>query len=173
MFAFKYLIARILAKFLGDEIYSRLFRKHGMSVGENCHIYSNVWTSESYLISIGDNVTISNDVQFITHDNSVCKVYPDKTDVFGEIFIGNNCFIGAKSIIMYGVHIPDNTIIAAGSVVAKSIQVEGQIWGGNPARIISDWDGFGKKVLPYTLNIDGLKDNEKRRLIKESAKIVR
>ena len=66
-------------------------------------------------------MTISNDVQLITHDNYVIKIIDNATDVFGEIVIGNNCFIGARSIILPGVTIGNNCIIGAGSVVTKDI----------------------------------------------------
>lgn len=92
------------------------------------------------MINIGDNVTITDHVSFITHDNSISKVLPDKTDLFGEIVIGNNSFIGAHSIIMYGVSLPEKTIVTAGSVVTKSFSENEIIIGGNPAEIIDRWN---------------------------------
>ena len=52
-----------------------------------------------------------------------------------EIKIGDNVWIGANSIILPGVSIGSNSIIAAGSVVNKSIPGE-HIAGGNPAKSI-------------------------------------
>ena len=43
------------------------------------------------------------------------------------------------------VSIPNNTIVAAGSVVTKSISEERVILGGNPAKVISTWDKFYDK----------------------------
>ena len=48
---------------------------------------------------------------------------------YGRIRVGNDCFIGAKSIILPGVSIGDKSIVAAGAVVAKSIP-SGEVWGG-------------------------------------------
>ena len=48
---------------------------------------------------------------------------------FGRIRIGNNCFIGARSTILPGVTIGDNSIVAVGAVVNKSIP-SGEVWGG-------------------------------------------
>ena len=48
--------------------------------------------------------------------------------------IGNNCFIGNRVILLYGVTIPNNTIVAAGSVVTNSIKEPGYLLGGNPAK---------------------------------------
>ena len=49
--------------------------------------------------------------------------------------IGNDCFVGAGSIILPGVHIGNKVIIGAGSVVAKSIP-DNSVAVGNPAKVI-------------------------------------
>ena len=150
------------------------YLKHrGVEIGENCKIYSDISTTESYLIKIGSNTTISSCVKFVTHDNSICKVLDDKTDIFGNIVIGKNCFIGMNSMILYGVTLADNTIVAAGSVVTKSVDEEGLIIGGNPARIIGRASDFGEKCAKYAVNCDSLNKDEKRRLIENAPKIVK
>ena len=55
------------------------------------------------------------------------QVKRDKT------IIGNNVWVSAGSIILFGVKIGDNAIISAGSVVTKDVP-EGMFVGGNPAR---------------------------------------
>lgn len=113
-------------------------RKLGVHLGNNVRIivYPYFWSypkfgSEPYLISIGDNTLISFDVTFITHDGSInCFKRQEKYKKlvrFGKIKIGNNCFIGCKSIIMPKVTIGDNCIIAAGSVVTKAVP-DGEVW---------------------------------------------
>lgn len=59
--------------------------------------------------------------------------------------IGNNCFIGERSTLLYGVTLADNIIVAAGSVVVDSFLNERIIIGGNPARVIGTWDKFFEK----------------------------
>ena len=49
--------------------------------------------------------------------------------------IGDNCFIGANTVIVSNVVIGDNSIVGAGSVVTKDIPPN-EIWAGNPARFI-------------------------------------
>ena len=51
------------------------------------------------------------------------------------VIIGNNVFIGMDSLILKGVTIGDYAIVAARSVVTKSIPA-GEVWGGNPAKFI-------------------------------------
>ena len=49
--------------------------------------------------------------------------------------IGSDCWIGVGSTILKGVNIGDGSVIAAGSIVTKSIP-SFEIWGGNPAKFI-------------------------------------
>ena len=115
----------------------KYFAKSGVRIGDDCSIFSDITSAESYLISIGNHVTISNDVQFITHDNCIDRFSQNKSDVFGKIEIGDNCFIGAHSIILPGVRIVAHTIIGAGSVVTRSVRISGTIIAGNPAKPVS------------------------------------
>lgn len=54
-----------------------------------------------------------------------------------KVVIGNNVFIGMNAIILKGVSVGDNSIIAAGSVVTRHIPAN-QIWGGNPAKFLKE-----------------------------------
>lgn len=125
----------------------------GVTIGKGCLICSNLLTPEPYLVEIGDNVTVSTGVSFDTHDNCAKLLFPGKSDFFGKIVIGNNCFIGDRSIILYGVELADNIIVGAGSVVTRSFDQQRIIIGGNPAKIIGTWD----KLIEKT------KDNAMRR----------
>lgn len=88
--------------------------------------------------------------------------------MYGKIRIGNNCFIGERAILLYGVSIPNNTIVAAGSVVTKSISEERKIIGGNPANIISTWDKFYEKNKNKGISKYKIKElyNQEERLIR-------
>ena len=72
-----YLIAKIKYKIKnGDkEVVNNYFRNAGIKIGENCTICCNIMSAEPYLIEIGNYVTISGNVVFVTHDNSVSKFF--------------------------------------------------------------------------------------------------
>lgn len=169
-----WICAKIRAKFHGGkETLNKYLRKQGMTIGQGTKTASQLKTAEPYLITIGDNVTISHGVDFITHDNSVCKIYGVNHDLYGRIIIGNNCFIGAHAIIMYGVTIADNVIVGVGSVVANSITESNVIVVGNPARVVSTWDKFGKKVKDNVIHAGHLSAEEKRDIVQKSDKLVK
>lgn len=118
--------------------------ERGMNVGKNCHglAASTIDYAHCWLIEIGDNVTFAPQVYLLAHDAST-KRYLDYTKI-AKIKIEDNAFIGARALIMPGVTIGKNAIVAAGSVVTKSIP-EGFVVGGNPAKIIAKTEDYIKK----------------------------
>ena len=145
-----YYVAKVIGKLKGDknkETINKWFLKKGVIFigGNNIHINSNIAINEPHLISIGDGTTIAGNVEFITHDNSISKVIEGATDLYGKITIGKNCFIGARAILMYGITIADNVIVAAGSVVTHSVTDSYVIIAGNPAHVIGTWDNYREK----------------------------
>ena len=123
-------------------------RYKGVKVGENCRIIERSFGSEPWLIEIGNKVTITSGVKFLTHDGSAWLFNDDKGRryLYRKVIIGNNVFIGSNAILMPGVKIEDNVVIAAGSVVTKSVP-KGTIVAGNPAKIIGDFEVYKKRVL--------------------------
>lgn len=165
----------MLSKILGNKWIIKYYRKIGMTIGENTHLFSRILTGEPYLISIGSNCTIATNVSLLTHDASIGAIVGRNkySDLCGKITIGNNCFIGDKAIIMYGVSISDNVIVAAGSVVAKSINESGVIVAGVPAKVIGRVDDFMAKYEKNFLSLHGLKTDERKEYILEhSEKLV-
>lgn len=128
----------------------------GVEIGDNCRLFTKDFGSEPWLIRIGNKVTITNGTRFINHDGSTWLIDDEKgrRQLFRKIVIGNNVFIGMNVILMPGVKIGDNVVVAAGSVVTKSIP-NNTIVGGNPARYICEFEDYKKRVLEnYTSNSD-------------------
>ena len=97
----------------------------------------------------------------------------NKSDICGRISIGNNCFIGNNSILLYGISLPDRTLVASGSVVTKSVSESGCILGGNPARVIGRVDDFLDKNKDLFLSLQGKSSKEKKEIILQSNKLAR
>lgn len=165
-----YLFAKIKYKIKhGDkESVNNFFRNAGVKIGENCTICCNILSSEPYLIEIGNDVTISGNVLFVTHDNSVAKFFGGGYDLYGRITVGNHCFIGQNSTIMYGVTLADNVIVGSGSVVTKSVTESNVIIAGNPAKIVGSWENFLKRANNNAIYTKGFSAEEKKKKVLES-----
>lgn len=123
-------------------------RSLGVAVGHGCRIYSMDIASERWLVSIGDRVTVSVGVRFITHDGTGWLARDDaggRRYRYAPITVGDDCFIGAGATLMPGVQVQNKVVIAAGSVVTKSIP-SGFVVGGNPARIIGKTSDLLEKI---------------------------
>lgn len=127
---------------------TEIARNLGVKVGENFSVTGEVsYSSEPYLITLGDDVRISANVNFVTHDGGMHVIRQYKNipaDSFGKIVVGNNVFIGMNSIIMPGVTIGNNVIIGAGSIVTKDIP-NNSVACGVPAKVIESIDEYYKK----------------------------
>lgn len=147
--------------------------KQGVIIGENVSfiepISPVIFSSEPYLVSIGDNTTVSFDVVFITHDAAtrVIRNLPDgdpETVIYGTIEVGRNCFIGARSTILPNVKIGDNTIIGAGSLVNRDIP-DNVIAAGNPCKVICTLDEYREKHKDDFLYMVSLPCEDKKKFL--------
>lgn len=86
-------------------------------------------------IEIGDDCLIASGCVFVDHDHGKDpeKSMNTQPNEIKPISIGNNVWIGTRCIVLKGVSIGDGSIVAAGSVVTKSIS-QGELWGGVPAK---------------------------------------
>lgn len=122
-------------KWLNEEYWIEDYLKMGMKVGDDTDIQPGLIVDHSHcwLIEIGNHVTIAPQVYLLAHDAST-KKYLDYTKI-GKVIIEDFAFIGARSVIMPNVTIGKNAVVAAGSVVIKSVEPH-TVVGGNPARYI-------------------------------------
>ncbi|HZR15735.1 MAG TPA: acyltransferase [Verrucomicrobiae bacterium] len=130
---FRYLLISLAS----GESKIRLLRKTGMKIGKDCQISAKNFSTEPFLIEIGDHVAIAAGTSFITHDGSVWILRESipEIDVFGEIKVGNNTFIGSNSLILPGTRIGANCVIGAGSVV-RGVIPDNSVAIGNPAKVV-------------------------------------
>lgn len=140
-------------------------RHMGVKIGKNCIIETRNWSSEPYLVTIGNNVAITRGVSIHTHGGgrTIRQQHPD-FDIFGKVVIEDWAYIGAFSQIMPGVTIGEGALVAAGSVVTKSVAPH-TVVGGNPARYICTTEEYYEHNKQFNLGTKGLNDQEKKKLL--------
>lgn len=150
------IIRKVITKFqMRNPI--RYARKIGVTIGKGCRLTGNPgWGSEPWLIKIGEHVLLSAEVRFITHDAGTflfrdTEKYRDVFK-FAPIVIHDNCFIGMRAMIMPGVEIGPNSIVAAGSIVTRSVP-PGEVWGGYRLISLSRLKLMLKNVKPISFHI--------------------
>jgi acetyltransferase-like isoleucine patch superfamily enzyme len=102
----------------------------GVYIGPQCNIG---------MCSIGENTLIGSGVHILSgsrqHEfQDIQKPIQDQGGVFKKIRIGSDCWLGNSAVIMAAV--ANGCIIAAGSVLSKSADKEGDILAGNPSKTI-------------------------------------
>ena len=109
-----------------------------ITIGERCFIGRFTEFNIKLNINIGNDCLIASNTKFVDHDHGM-----NRADIMSvqdcdsqAISIGNDVWIGANVVLLKGVTIGDGAVVAAGSVVTKSIP-EFEVWGGVPARKIS------------------------------------
>lgn len=141
---------------------STMLRWCGAKVGKNVRISSSARFFGGGELVIGDDVWIGTDdvihpVRGATIKIGNCcdlgpgvmiltgshKIAPDGAHIAGEgtvsnVEIGDGCWLGARSLILPGVHLAEKTLVAAGSVVIKNVEVANLLIAGTPARIKKD-----------------------------------
>ncbi len=117
---------------------------NGLTVGRDFQMMEGCTLdpSHSFLITIGDRVTLAPRVHVIAHDAST-KRELGYTRI-AKVRIGSDVFIGAGSTILPGVCIGNKVIIGAGSVVARSVP-DGCVAAGNPCRVIGKYEDYMAK----------------------------
>ena len=144
--------------------YIKYLKQQGMDIkGEPIYIGSTTsFDGKDYsIIHIGDRTVISSEVRFLTHDYSVSRAIEATGQMLEKevytvkgIYVGDNCFVGTRSILMPGCRLGDNVIVGAGSVVRGKIP-DNSIVLGNPAVIVKDTIEWGElKLKDKYLNIN-------------------
>lgn len=149
-------------RFYSAEKYARHI---GVTIGKNCYIDTRNWGSEPYLVTIGNNCQITHGVSIYTHGGgqAIRQKYPD-FDVFGKVVIEDWVYVGAYSQIMPGVTIGEGSLVAAGSVVTKSVP-QHIVVGGNPARYICTVEEYYERNKQYDVKTKGLSIPDKKKYL--------
>jgi acetyltransferase-like isoleucine patch superfamily enzyme len=163
-------IQLMLLKKASNERKINYFRKQGMKIGNGCRLNTISFSTEPYLIEIGDHVAIAGGSEIITHDGAIWCFLEElpNADVFGKIKIGNNVFIGDNCTILPNTIIGDNCIVGAGSVVRGKFP-ENSVIIGNPAKVVLKMSvqKFLYTQNPGLFRTENIPDSEKAVILKK------
>jgi acetyltransferase-like isoleucine patch superfamily enzyme len=119
--------------------YAEFLRSQGRlhAMGRDVGIVYGTEILDPAYVRLGNNVLLAN-CTLIGHDGSIevlNRAYGVKLDAVGKVDIRDNVFVGHRAIVMPGVTIGPNAIVAAGAVVTKDVPPDA-IVGGVPARVL-------------------------------------
>lgn len=133
---------------LYKKIYLRKLRQCGLSYGNDLQIEKGVTIDASFpwLIEIGNNVTLAPWVYILAHDGASKKQIGYSK--IGKVKIGDNVYIGARSILLPGVKIGNNCVIGANALLtANTIIPDNSVVIGSPARVIMSTEEYKNKLI--------------------------
>ena len=160
---------KVYSKILIKLNHVKYAKKIGVNMGENVHLYGDIgWGTEPWLITLGNNVYITNGVRFITHDGGTLlfrKIVPD-LEITKPIIIGNDVYIGNNVLLLPGVKIGNKVIVGAGAVVTRDIP-DNSVAVGIPARVIKTADEYFEKIKQESLHLGHLSGKQKDDALKK------
>lgn len=128
--------------------------------GKNVHFGNSVYANFNLTLVDDCDIFVGDNVMFgpnVTISAGTHPIHPNlrrkKAQYNVPIYIEDNVWIGAQSVVLPGVHIGANTVIGAGSVVTKSIPAN-VVAVGNPCRVIREINDRDMKYYYKDLEID-------------------
>lgn len=114
---------------------ANFFNPSNISIGHDTIIGDHCFLDGRAPLTIGNHVGIASQVLIYNDEHDINS--PDYGNSFGPVTIQDFVFVGPRAIILPNTKIGKGAVVAAGAVVTKDIP-EFEIWGGVPAKKISD-----------------------------------
>ena len=120
---------------------ARIFKNPRLIIGDRSHCGAFFTAVVGADITIGNDVLIANRVQIFAYDSHPLDMearaqhLPADPSTSRPVVIEDKAWIGAGALLLKGVTIGRGAVVAAGSVVTKSVPPQTLV-AGNPARIV-------------------------------------
>ncbi len=124
---------------------SKLMIYGNLDIGKNFLLSGNGSIICAKYISIGNNTSVA--WESLIMDTDEHPIYDKAKNILNEdspIYIGDDVWIAARSVILKGAVIPNGCIIGANSLIAKKFHIEKSIIVGNPARVLKEDITWGR-----------------------------
>ncbi|MED3913272.1 galactoside O-acetyltransferase [Bacillus sp. BK006] len=128
--------------------------------GKNVHFGNSVYANFNLTLVDDCNIFVGDNVMFgpnVTISAGTHPIHPNlrrkKAQYNVPIYIEDNVWIGAQSVVLPGVRIGENSVIGAGSVVTTSIPAN-VVAVGNPCRVIREINNRDMRYYYKDLEID-------------------
>lgn len=95
-----------------------------ITIGKNCFFNNDCSLNALNSITIGEGSIFGENVKIYDHNHRFCSLdLPLKKQGYsiGEVYIGNNCWIGSNVVILKGTNIGDNCVIGAGEIISYNV----------------------------------------------------
>ena len=117
-------------------VHVSFLKMQGVKVGKNCMLspFCRIDTSYPNLVEIGDECCITHGAVILGHDYSLKRVGRSTIEK-GKTVLKRNVFVGANAVVLPGITVGENSVIAAAAVVTRDVPPN-VIVAGNPAKII-------------------------------------
>lgn len=121
----------------------RFFRRTGVPIGDGTVINARLTLYDDYagLVTFGSRVAVGTDVTIIASsspNNSALATHPyirEHVIKTAPVRIGDDAWLGAQCVVLPGVTIGENSVVAAGAIVSRDVASR-TIVAGTPARQI-------------------------------------
>jgi acetyltransferase-like isoleucine patch superfamily enzyme len=141
------MIGRVVKHRLGNLIrwfVIRYYRSMGVVIGEGSFVSLGSWIDvRRGKVIIGKRCVITNGCKILSHDMTAGRLNPGASGAM-TTFIGDDVFIGMNAVVLPGVTIGNNCIIGAGTIVSKDVPSDCVVVGAG-FRIVRKYDVLSKK----------------------------
>ena len=103
-------------------------------------------------VEIGDDCLLAYDIDIRTGDSHsiIDATSKERLNYAKDIYIGRHVWVGAHSILLKGVSVLEDSVVATGSVVTKGFEEKGVAIAGNPAKIVKRQISWSRKRIYRT-----------------------